>query len=500
MTEFGVDLRALGAQSEWLGARDGLIDAVERWYREVPPLRDKAERRGARLARPRATTESVAAAARTGGRFAALMMLAARDWTFAFLRVRPPVVAGEPASPLVRHAERLVRAGGPAYVKFGQFIASARGLASDEVVSAFQWCCDEVAPMEPGRAERIIESDLGKPVTQLFASFDPAPLAAASVAQVHAATLHDGTEVVVKVRRPHLASRFANDIRAMALFAWAGSRITKRARAANLPGIIDLFSRLCMQELDLRIEALNMVEVGLAIEDAGHTFMRSPRPMPDMVTRHVLVMERVPGVRYNEALEHFPDLDGHALLHVGISNVVEHALIYGVFHGDLHAGNVFVDEKGVFWLIDFGIVARVAPKDRPALMRFNVASANKDTMMQLQAMQQLGAIPFDADLDVLVPIFDEQQARLDALMNVNRDEIDFKAVSDESSRMTKMLLTHGFQLPIALVLFSKNMLYLNALADAVAPGANVLEEIDRAAFSFMAKHPEAIASLLQSEA
>src|SRR5207253_3209257 len=138
-------------------------------------------------------------------------------------------------------------------------------------------------------ARGIIERELGGPVRQLFASFADKPLASASIAQVHAARLHDGREVVVKVRRPGLRRQFEADIRAMALLAAAGENRSAAVRAANARGFVELFAQLVLEEMDFRLEALNMVEVGLASEDAGMLdSLRVPRPIPGLVTPRVL--------------------------------------------------------------------------------------------------------------------------------------------------------------------------------------------------------------------
>jgi ubiquinone biosynthesis protein len=466
-------------RSAWIPADVPLRPAVARWLREVPALRAAADRRGTELARPRLRWASVRALMVTLARFVRIVSGAARDQLVGRLRPSRRVVSSPRRSTAVRRAESLVRAGGPAYVKLGQFIASARGVLADEVVEAFEWCRDEVPPLAPGEAEAAIERALGRPVGALFASFDPEPMAAASIAQVHAATLADGTEVVVKVRRPGLEERFAADIRAMSLLSWIAEKTVRQARMANAPAIINLFSRLCMAELDFRIEALSMVELGLASEDAAHDFVRVPRPVPDMVTPEVLVMERVPGLPYTKAVLAYPDaIDGARLLRVAITGVLEQALIYGVFHGDLHAGNVLIDEHGDFAVVDYGITGRIAAGERAALTRLTLGFARSDVRSQLVAMQEFGAIPPGVDIDALVPELEAHSARLEELADVSRDQLSFNELGAEAGKVIRLLMHNGFTVPTELVLFAKNLLYLNGLADAVAPGANVLAEIE----------------------
>ncbi|MBA3745406.1 AarF/ABC1/UbiB kinase family protein, partial [Sporichthya sp.] len=255
-------------------------------------------------------------------------------------------------------AQQLVHAGGPAYVKVGQSIATAQGLLPDEWVAAFAWCRDEVPPMAPGEAAVAVAASLGRPLSEVFASFDPEPRAAASIAQVHDAVLLDGTEVVVKVQRPGLRRRFGADFRVMAVLAAGTTKVSRSARMSNATEILPLAAELVLTELDFRLEARNMIHVAAAGEAAGTGFVRVPRPIPGLITSDVLVMERVPGVPYTSARERYGDaVDGGKLLRLAAAGVLEHALIYGVFHGDLHSGNVLVTEEGSISLVDYGVRA-----------------------------------------------------------------------------------------------------------------------------------------------
>lgn len=319
-------LEQLIAQSSWLGEIPGLDSETRSWMADVPARQPALMRRAHRLSRTRVDPKTV-----TGeGRVAANMVLVAVSDLLS--TVFGPRRRGRDAKRSAARIERLVRAGGPAWVKLGQFIATADGLVPEEWVEAFAWCRDEVPHLAPDVPRRIIRKTFGRPVDELFASFEDQPIGAASIAQVHAATLPDGREVVVKIRRPHLRRRFAADIRAMAAAAWVGERLHPIVRAGNPTGFVDLFAQLVLEELDFRVEALNMVELGLVAEACGSEHVRFPRPIPGLVTDRVIVMERLPGVAYTSA-----EVDGDVgqrLLRFAIQSVLEHTLIYGVFHGD----------------------------------------------------------------------------------------------------------------------------------------------------------------------
>jgi ubiquinone biosynthesis protein len=487
------DPKDMAPFSSWLGARANLREYAMHWFDVAPPHRAKLHTEARRLAEPNLRWSTIGAVARTGGRVVQAVGIDGLAEIFSVAsdaRREEGTKRRIDMSIAVEHAQRLVEAGGPAYVKLGQFIASAKGLLPDEWVEAFAWCRDEVPPLRLGTAEKIIERTFEQPVSQLFTHFDPEPIAAASIAQVHAATLPDGSEVVVKVRRPGLRRKFLTDISVMALMAAAAERYVPDARMANLSGFVELFAEIVLEELDLRLEAVNLVELALASESAGHDYANFPRPIPELVATNVIVMERVPGVRYTDAKKTY-DVDGDRLLRLAITSVLEHTLVYGKFHGDLHAGNVFIAEDGKFSLVDFGIIGRLTAEQRAALVRFMIGFAQSDVRLQLEAMTEFGAIPAGADFERLV---DEIQVHADKLADIEiragQVTKGIDELAEDMGMILRLLARSGFVLPKELVLFFKNLLYLNSFAAALAPDANLLEEIEPIFMYFTTKYPD----------
>jgi ubiquinone biosynthesis protein len=302
--------------------------------------------------------------------------------------------------------------------------------------------------------------------------------------------------VAVKVQRPGLRARFEADIRALSVIAVVADRLSQRARIANLPGFVELFAQLVLEELDFRLEAMNMTEIGLANEDAGLDHIRIPRPIPGLVTARVLVMERVPGIRYTDAAAAHPDLDGQRIVRLAVQGVLEHALLYGVFHGDLHAGNVLIDEAGNFSLVDFGIAGRLDASQRAALCRLVIGFARNDFAAQVAAVAELGALPPGIDLAPLVRQFAEESTVLLAAVDRPLSQLDFGSLTAQVSRAIRLLAEHRFRQPKELVLFSKNLLYLNGLCNAFAPDINLLSEIAPVFLYFQTKYPQEIAQIL----
>lgn len=474
-------LAELISTSPWVAEMPGLGYQARMWLREVPARQPRLLRRAERLSRSTVDATMVAGIGRVA---ANLALVGAGDLAAgAFGAARSE---DDDSGRSVNRLERLVRAGGPAWVKLGQFVATAGGIVPDEWAEAFSWCRDEVPHLPPRVPRKIIRRSLGLSVEELFAEFDDEPLGAASIAQVHRAVLRNGREVVVKIRRPHLRERFTADIRAMAAAAWAAERVSPIARAGNPSGFVSLFAQLVLEELDFRIEALNMVELGVVAEHAGADQVRFPRPLPALVTDRVLVMERLPGVAYTST-----EVDkavGERLLRFAIQAVLEQTLIYGVFHGDLHAGNVLLDsDTGKLSLVDFGIVGRLTPHQRIALGQFLVAFAHMDVRAQLEAMVDFGAISPSTDLGPL-----EEEIEREVRPHDLAEDADVAELADRVGKLIQVVARHGVSLPKELVLFFKNLLYLNGFAASVAPEANLLGEITPVFGYFQMKYGDAI--------
>ena len=389
-----------------------------------------------------------------------------------------------------RISQRLRRAFEPlgsTYVKLGQIISGGEGLFPPELVSEFRLLRDQVPPESFADVRAVVEHDLGRPLHALFASFDEEPLAAASVAQVHAARLTTGEEVVVKVQRPRVAALVRADIAAM---AWLAPRLVGRipvAGLANPPALVELFAETIVEELDFRLEAENMLDIAQVLAETEQRTMVVPRPHPILVTRRVLVMERLRGFAFDDVESmKAAGIDTSALLRAGLIASLEGAMLYGVFHGDLHGGNLFVQPDGRTVLLDFGITGRLSEPHRIAFLRLLVTGTGGDVPGQLAALRDLGAFPPDTDLDAVMtdlgldkPVKDPTTMSADELVA-------------ELSDLTKKLLGYGARAPKELMLFVKNLMFLNAATATLAPDVDILGEIANIYVYFTEHHGDRI--------
>lgn len=372
---------------------------------------------------------------------------------------------------------------GPTYIKLGQIVSSGRGLFPDELVEEFKRLRDQVPPEPFQEVRRLVEAELGAPLEQIFSEFDERCLASASIAQVHGAVLRSGERVVVKVQRTRVDRLVRRDVEAM---AWIAPLLVGRlpvAALANPPALVELFAETIGEELDFRLEAQNMLDVARGLRAAGQTAIVVPRPHPRWVTRRVLVMERLDGFGYE-------DVDGMRAAGIDTAEVLrgllvsflEGAMIYGVFHGDLHGGNLFVLPSGRVALLDYGITGRMDDAQRLAFLRLMMTAAVNDMRGHLAAFRDLGALAPDADLDELGRLLKIDQPTIDPT------KLGHQQLVTEIQTVLKGLLAHGARLPKHLMLYVKNLLFVDGAVGVLAPDLNLFAEVTRIYGYFVQNH------------
>jgi ubiquinone biosynthesis protein len=450
------------------------------WRRGLDELRTAVQAEVPTLVKP-ARIPPVARFLNAGGRLGGALL----RWRLFDRRGSPEASRAGLSRRLRIQFERL----GPAYIKLGQIVSSGRGMFPEELVAEFKRCRDQV-PAEPFEVvRRVVEEELGRPLEEVFREFDRECLAAASIAQVHAATLQTGEPVVVKVQRPRVSEGVRRDIAAM---AWIAPKLVGRipvAALANPPALVELFAETILEELDFRLEAENMLDVASVLRDAGQTIVVVPRPHPELVTRRILVMERLHGFAYDDvAGMRAAGVDTAEVLRSLMIAFLEGAMIYGVFHGDLHGGNLFVMPDGRIALFDYGITGRMQEKQRLAFLRMMMTGAVNDIRGQLAAFRDLGALDDDVDLDELVRILKLDQPVRDLT------KMSAEAIVAEIQDVLKGLLANGARLPKHLMLYVKGMLFFDGAIAELAPDLDMFAEVVRIYGYFAENHAETIAS------
>lgn len=379
---------------------------------------------------------------------------------------------------------------GPTYIKLGQIISSGDGLFPPSLVTEFGRCRDRVPPQEFALVLEILADDLHTERRQI-ASVDPDPIAAASIAQVHRAVLSDGTTAVVKIQRKGIEAQVAADL---AVMSWLAPFLIGRipvAALANPPVLVETFAETILDELDFRLEADSMMSVAEMFDELDHDGFVVPRPHTELVTQRVLVMEELAGYAFDDT-DGLLDagLDTTEILQTSMTGFLEGAFIHGIFHGDLHGGNLFIQDDGRVALLDHGITGRLDDAGRRAFLQLLVSGTMNDPHGQVRALRDLGALPRDTDIEAVVSDLGLDRPPVDPL------SLDQAALVDEFSRIIKALLGYGARLPKPLMLFAKNLVFLDGAIGRLAPDLDLIAEVARIATYFAERHGTTIAEQL----
>ena len=354
---------------------------------------------------------------------------------------------------------------GPTYVKFGQIIASSPGAFGESMSREFRGLLDRVPPADTGEVHKLLAEELGGDPSELFATFDEEPFASASIAQVHYATLHSGEEVVVKIQRPGIRRRVAADLQILQRFAQA-VELAKLGRRLSAQDVVADFSDNLAEELDFRLEAQSM-DAWVAHMHASPLGknIRVPQVYWDFTGERVLTMERIQGVRIDDAAAiRKAGFDGTELVKALLFSVFEGGLRHGLFHGDLHAGNLCVDDQGRIIFFDFGIMGRIDPRTR-WLLRELVHSllVKKDHAAAGKIVVLMGAV------GTMKP---EAQAARDLesfATPLTMTSLGDMSYADIGRQLSTLADAYDVKLPRELVLIGKQFLYVERYMKLLAP-------------------------------
>ena len=354
---------------------------------------------------------------------------------------------------------------GPTYVKFGQIIASSPGAFGEQLSREFRGLLDRVPPANKDEVHKLFAEELGADPSELFASFEEEPFASASIAQVHYATLHSGEEVVVKIQRPGIRRRIAADLQILKRFAQT-VELAKLGRRLSAQDVVADFSDNLAEELNFRLEAQSMEAwvSHLHASPLGRN-IRVPQVYWNLTTDRVLTMERVQGIRIDDvAAIRKAGFDGTELVKALLFSLFEGGLRHGLFHGDLHAGNLYVDEQGRIVFFDFGIMGRIDPRTRWLLRELVYALlVKKDHAAAGKIVVLMGAVG---------TVKPEAQAAKDLekfATPLTMQTVGDMSYADIGRQLSTLADAYDVKLPRELVLIGKQFLYVERYMKLLAP-------------------------------
>ena len=357
---------------------------------------------------------------------------------------------------------------GPLAIKLGQLLSTRRDLIPPEVLSQLVLLQDRVKPYDTQLAKQRIQESLKADVSTLFSRFDEQPLAAASIAQVHTAALHDGREVVVKVTRPDIRNQILQDFE---ILAWLGDWLENRleaARALHLTEIIQDYRQIILNELDLSLEADNTRRMRHYF--TGSSMMYVPEVYMD--SKDVMVAERITGVPISDiATFDRLGMDRADLAEKGLTIFFTQVFRDNFFHADMHPGNVFVEtinpSNPRFIALDCAIMGELSKHDQMTVARMLLAVMNSNFMQLIQIVHQAGWIPPGTDQDALSR---EMRRTVGPMESKPMDQLDFAGILIQVMDIARRF---HLEIPPQLMLLLKTLVHVEGLGTDLYPQLDI---------------------------
>ncbi len=361
---------------------------------------------------------------------------------------------------------------GATYIKLGQFIASSPTFFPQDYVEEFQNCLDRTKPFSFTVAKKIIESELNKPIEEVYSWVDPKPLASASIAQVHAAKLKTGEDVVIKIQKPGVENVLLTDLNFLYLCARIIEKLAPKLSWTSLSGVVEEIQRTMMEECDFIKEANNLNEFREFLKATMNEDVVVPRVYEQVSSRKILTMERFYGVSLTDLdtiKRYCPDPEKTLItaMNTWFSSLTQCAF----FHADVHAGNLMVLENGKIGFIDFGIVGRINPGTWEAVSDFISAIMIGDFDGMADAMIRIGV----TDKSVIVSNLANDLRRVFNKLDVMVPDtamLDFNGEDDINNvlmDMVKVGENNGIHFPREFALLLKQFLYFDRYVHILAP-------------------------------
>jgi len=366
-------------------------------------------------------------------------------------------------------ARRALEELGPTFIKFGQIISTRPDIIPDEFIVELLKLQDSVTPIPFEDVVSVIEAQFKKPVAELFANIDETPIAAASIAQVHRATTLSGEEVVIKVQRPGIAETIDTDITILGYIAKLAVKYLPESRLYDPEGVVDEFSRTIKREMDFTLEASYTERFRENFSDDRRVTV--PRVFWDLTGKNVLTMERIHGIKIDN-LGKLAEarVDTTALAHLVVDVFFKQVFEFGLFHGDLHSGNIFVISSERIALVDFGIVGRIDSAMKHYLADILISFVKGDFDGLTSVYQKMGILPETIDRSAF------EREYYDIMLHYFGRPFKSVRIGELLMDYIRLAARHNVMLPRDLLLFDKCILELEGLSRLLYPDVDLLKE------------------------
>ncbi len=369
---------------------------------------------------------------------------------------------------------------GPTFIKLGQVASTRADLLPPDWVEELKKLQDMVPPDPTKEIRAIVERSLKAPIPSIFSSFNAKPIASASVAQVHYAVLPDSTEVAVKVRRPRIKKRIESDISVMKQIAVLLERYLPTIRRYRPVEVVSEFSRVIYRELDMHIEATNIDRFKKMF--AGDDRIQIPDIYWDYTTDEVLTMERLSGVPMDEMeLIEEKGLDIKKIAVNGLEIFFKQVFEFGIFHADLHPGNIFVRDDGVIVYLDFGIVGKLDDNLRKYLASTLYHLIREDYRGMAKVHRKMGLVGKHVDL------LEFEEALMDITEPIHGRELEKINISSLLMKLIDTARRFEMSLQPDLLLLQKSMVIIEGVGRQLYPDINMWEVAKPLIYKWMIK-------------
>ncbi|WP_094605099.1 protein kinase UbiB [Sporomusa silvacetica DSM 10669] len=377
---------------------------------------------------------------------------------------------------------------GPTYIKLGQIASTRPDILPSEIIIHLEKLQDNVSAFSFEQVQNLIREELGADIEEIFYKFDPQPLAAASIGQVHVATLESGQKVAVKVQRPGIAANIETDLEILFEIAVAAQNRFQWAKQYQIVDMVDEFAKSLHKELDYTIEARNTDKISIQLKDQPDFYI--PNVYWDYSTKKILTTEFLQGIKVNQS--DILSQQGYKLSLIAnrfAKGIFHQIFIEGFFHGDPHPGNIVVLPKEVIGFLDFGMVGRIGSEMKNGLSSLLIGLKRNNTDDLLKAILRIGIVPPEVNLRQLR---DDIELFKDTYYGLPLSRI---SIGEAITNFFRIAQKHTIRIPSDLVLVGKAVLTVEGVVKKLDPALSLFDIVEPFGEKLLLErmHPKTIA-------